>query len=440
MEIKGISRRDFLTQRPLARIARDRFGKSDTQPSDSNASLGEKFFFEKASITHIGEMTLEELRDQYHSELFGRFLPNMDRLVVDHQYGGFMCSLDLRRSEQLSSAKSAWGEGRGIWVYSFLYNNLDKNPHYLEIAQKSKDFILKHKPTGGNFWTASYTREGSPLSGPGDIFGNLYIAEGLAEFSKAAGDKRYLALAREINLEALRRYDQPDYRYPSEKKIRGPRLLNHWMVLLRNATQLLEYEPDPEIEALARRCIEAIMHDHLNPDFNLLNQTLTHDFRPITEPGYRQSASIGIGIQTLWMVFFEAIRKNDVGLFQKAQELFKRHVEVARDRVYGGYFNVLDQVDNFIFGLNKVQSVHVEVLNGSLALIEHLGDPWANQSFAATYAYMQHKFVHPELAFAIESGNRQLTRYPTNRMGNYHYPRHLMMSLVALNRMIASKA
>lgn len=439
MEIKDISRRNFLKQKSFAGMGLALFlgGLGKYTTGCSSAQVNKRQFFKESYVTHIGDITLEQLRDRYHTELFDHFLPNMDRLVVDHEFGGFMCSVDIELSKRISSNKRAWNEGRGIWVYSFLYNNLERNPKYLEIAKKSKDFILKHRPSDNSFWIASYTREGLPLSGPGDIFGNLYIAEGLAEFSKASGDRQYLELAKEINLSALMRYDRPDYRDPSEKKIIGPRLLNHWMVLLHNSTQILEYEADPKIEELAERCVDAIMNYHLNPEFNLLNQTLTHDFHRIGESKYDQSVSIGIGIQTLWMVLFEAMRKKDIKLFQKARELFKRHVNVARDPVYGGYFNVLDQVDNFIFKLDKIQSTHVEVLNGSLFLIEHADDSvWANKCFATTYTYVQDKFAHPEYAFAVESGNRKLTNY-SERMGNYHYPRNLMMSLLAIDRIIS---
>jgi len=438
MKKKGYSRRNFLKQNTLTgmgAVLLAGFGGCVTGRVSSNS---EKSLEKRNSITHIGDMTLEQLRDKYHSELFDKFLPNMDRLVVDHEFGGIMPSVDITSSKQLSSDKRAWSEGRGIWIYSYLYNNLDKNPKYLEIARKSKDFILKHQPSDDSFWIASYTREGSPRSGPGDIFGNLYIAEGLAEFSKASGEMQYLELARKITLSAVARYDRPDYRDASEKKIIGPRLLNHWMILLRNSTQMLEYQADPEIEKVAERCVDAIMNHHLNPEFNLLNFTLTHDLNRITDSEYAQSASIGIGIQTLWMVMFEAARKKDVKLFHRAQELFKRHVNVAHDPVYGGYFNTLNHVDNYTFNVAKVQSTHVEVLIGTLFLIEHTADVWAEKCFAETYDYVQDKFVRSDYAFAIESGDRKVANH-SKGMGNYHYPRSLVMNLSALNRIINRK-
>jgi hypothetical protein len=84
---------------------------------------------------------LNKLHDFYHAELFNRFIPNMDKFVIDHKLGGFMTSIDITTGNQVNSNKTAWFEGRGMWTYSFLYNNIEKNPEYLEIARKSKDFM-----------------------------------------------------------------------------------------------------------------------------------------------------------------------------------------------------------------------------------------------------------------------------------------------------------
>src|SRR5215471_8360231 len=70
-------------------------------------------------------LPFEKLRTQYRHDLFDDFLPFMDRHVIDHDYGGFMCNTD-RDGTNLSQGKTAWYEGRGIWVYSFLYNHFAK--------------------------------------------------------------------------------------------------------------------------------------------------------------------------------------------------------------------------------------------------------------------------------------------------------------------------
>lgn len=389
----------------------------------------------------IGEMTLRQLREQYKTALFNRFLPQMDSLVIDHQYGGFMCDADIDLRTRLSSDKRAWTEGRGIWVYSFLYNNFGKDPHFLEVARKSKDFIMKHQPENDNFWISSYTRAGVPLSGPGDIYGNLYIAEGLTEFAKASGESHYLKIAKNILLKAMGCYDKVDYRFPinygpiGATQISAPRVLGHWMVFLRSATQFLEQEADPNIEELAGRCVEAIMKHHLNVEYGLLNEGLNHDLSlPANE--WAQFSYFATSIQVLWMVMSEALRTHDTKLFLSSQDAFKKHLKVAIDPIFGGYFRSLDNVSQYAYKVDKVLSLQEEVLIGTLMLIEDTQDPFVRNCFAQTYAYVQDKFEHPEYAFVVESGDRKLANYSKKGVGNYHHPRQLMINLLALERII----
>lgn len=393
------------------------------------------------SFTSSDELRLKELHSFYNSELFERFIPNMEKYVIDYQLGGFMTSIDITNGRQVNSNKSAWYEGRGMWTYSFLYNNLEKNPKYLEVARKSKDFILKHLPMDNKFFTSAYDKEGRPLSGPGDIYSSLFVAEGLAEFAKASGDKQYFVTAKKIILACLDRYDSPDYDYyvaylnPGATKIAGPRVLGHWMVFLRAATQILENGPDIEMEKLADRCLDACLNHHLNPNYQLFNEVLHHDFtRP--ENSYKDFAYTGHGIEMCWMLHFEAARRKDKPLFDRISEVFKRHVSVAHDHVYGGYFRSLDHVDNNTWKVDKVLWLQEEVLIGSLFIAEHTGDLWAKKLFNETLEYVRQSFVKPGNLFWASAGNRSLQDYAKVRAEHYHHPRHLMLNLLALKRMI----
>ena len=387
------------------------------------------------------KLNLQKLQDRYHSDLFDDFIPHMDQFVIDHQNGGFMCSVDITNGKQVNSNKTAWFEGRGMWTYSFLYNHFGKNPKYLEVARKSKDLILKLQPKDNSFWTSSFDKMGNPLSGPGDIYSSLFVAEGLAEFAKASGEKQYFTLAKKIILSCLDRYDSPDYDYyvaylnPEAPKIPAPRVLGHWMVFLRAATQILEDGPDVDIQKVADRCLDACLNHHLNPEYKLFNEVLNHDMsRPANS--FKDFSYTGHGIETCWMLLFEAARRKDKDLFTRIADIFKRHVSVAHDHVYGGYFRALDHVGNNTWKVDKVLWLQEEVLIGSLFMAEHTGDNWAQECFKETLEYVQQKFDVSGNLFWSSSGDRQLKEYAKNRAEHYHHPRHLMLNLLAVNRML----
>ena len=402
-------------------------------------------------IQSVTGKSMQELRDWYANELFNHFIPNMDKYVIDHEYGGFMCAVDIKTGELLSTHKRAWYEGRGLWTYSFLYNNFMRDEKILETAKKSLDFILQHKPPKGSFWPSSYTRDGRILEeagdanpwidDQGDIYGHLFVAEGLTEYAKAVGDNQYYELAKSILFDALDIYDNPEYRYhvsylsADAPLIPGVRVLGHWMVLLRAVTQMLAYKPDPDIEKVADRCVEAIMKHHLNNEYQLLNEALCHDFT-LSDNEFNQFVYIGHGIETLWIVMFEAVRRNDKELLQQSMDAFKRHVIVAHDAVYGGSFRSLDHVDNNTWKTDKVLWLQEEILIGTLFMVEQTKDEWAQKYFAETYNYVCEKFVRDGYKFWIHGGDRTMEEFYTNRAEHYHHPRHLMLNILTLDRIL----
>lgn len=145
----------------------------------------------RTPVNGLAGLTLEELRDQYRRDLFDDFLPFMEKCVIDRECGGFMCNTD-RDGTNITKNKTAWYEGRGIWVYSFLYNKLAKEKKHLEVARNSVEFILKSRPAEKDaLWPKSFTREGKPTTEPDTaVYGDLFIAEGLAEYAKAAAEPK----------------------------------------------------------------------------------------------------------------------------------------------------------------------------------------------------------------------------------------------------------
>lgn len=391
-------------------------------------------------------LPIKQLRDQYHSDLFTDFLPFMEQYVIDTEFGGFRCNTD-HLGNRVNDNKSSWFEGRGTWVYSFLYNNLAHEQKYLDVARRSIDLIVKAKPSGNDLWPKELTREGRPLtSADGEVYGDLFIVEGMAEFSKATGDRAFWDQAKQILLKCVRLYDRPDYRPtigqtylgPSARAFPGARIQGVWMTLVRAATQMLEMRADDEVEAIAARCVDAITNHHYNPQFGLINELLNHDLsRPDNE--YAQLVYTGHCIENLWMLLSEAVRRRDEALFDKLALWLKRHIEVAWDDVYGGVFRNLQHVDRDVWVVDKVLWAQEEVLIGMMLLIERRGYEWAVEIFRRTNDYVREKYPLKQHGSPlwIYASDRQVS-YQTflkmpKRVENFHHPRHLMLNLLSLN-------
>jgi len=431
------SRRHFLKQNSLAGLGIMSMGSIAAYAGSKSVPVSS--IFNENGLNTIEDLNLEKLKEKYNNTLTD-FIPKLDKAIVDHELGGFMCTVNLVSGERTSTNKNAWYEGRGIWTYSFLYNNFGKDPLHLEIARKSKDFILKNLPADDGFFISNYTKEGKPLSDKeGDIYGNLFVAEGLAEYAKASGEKQYFEQAKNMVLKAFKRYDSPDFTYPykSENRIKGPRILGHWMLLLSVSTQMLRQKQVPELEVIADRCVDAIMNHHINPEYNVLNEALSHDLKPLSDPVASRFGDIGHGCETLAFVMNYAVHRKDRELFKKASEQFKRHVTIAKDDVYGGYFGSLDNIETNTFSLSKARWVQEEILAGALTMIEHGNDTWALNCFAETEKYVTDKFSRPGYSFVIRSGDRKVEKHSQVALAeHYHYPRQLMHGLLAFDRML----
>ncbi|MFA6470698.1 MAG: AGE family epimerase/isomerase [Candidatus Latescibacterota bacterium] len=401
------------------------------------------------SVTDNGKLagySLEELLNLYHADLFDDFLPFHDKYVIDHDYGGYMLNVD-RDGARISETKTATYLGRGIWTYSFLYNNVDRNPKHLEELKRTVAFTLKNKPEGSALWPDEFSRDGKPTKGPTNrVYGDLFIANGLSEFAKAAGDDRYWNISKELLMKCMKIYDSPDYPPAGTDfftgvegiSVPGPRIQGHWMCLLDQATSMLEYKSDPDVLEIADLSIDAILNHHYNPEYRLNDEVVNHDLSRVDNK-LAHYVDFGHNTETAWMIMYEADRRRNKKLFDTAAGRLRHFYDVAWDDVYGGLFHTLKNVDDNVWETFKAQYLQAEMLVGLLFVIEHTGAQWAKDYFSQLYPYVRAKFPLKQYGFPlwIDYADRRVTfERHANRAENFHHPRHLMRNLLSIERMI----
>ncbi len=405
--------------------------------SESPAPGGGTGSAPSGDIGLIGGMTLEELREQYRYDLFDDFVVFFDQYVVDHELGGFMCDTDHDGTNN-TTEKNTWYLGRGSWCYSFLYNNLEKDRQFLDNAEGAIGLIMRHRPSGNTYWPGNLSKKGEVINPDGGLAGDCYIAEGLAEFARATGDMQYLSLAKETMDKCWKNYMSPDFQdgaspYPGAKN------LWYWMLFMWFGTNNLDQEPDTALEERTAACVDAIMNHHHNPKFDLMNNVIDHDLTTSDDPKHSELAGCGHATEALWMIMYEAARLRDKALFDLAGKRFARHVEVSWDDVYGGVFNDLRNVDENIWQLNKIHWAQVFVLMGSLPMVEHANSQWAKEWFGRQNTWIRENFLLRPHGYHLwkATTDRKATFVPhARRKDIYHHPRHLMLNLLCLRRMI----
>ncbi len=400
-------------------------------------------------------MTRDGIRKRYHEELFASLLPFWDAHGVDHEFGGVMHGVDYD-GRLVHSDKLLWFQGRAIWIYSFLYNQFGKDPHHLEIARNTREFVLKHFQQSDGWWAELVARDGKVLRGfEGDVYGMYFVAEGLQEYAWAANDAESRQMAFTL-LRKLHRYiEDPQVVLPGAPGP-GVRPQGIWMVNLNIATQILKRWSDPEIEVIAQRSSDAVVDKHFNPDIGLNNENLNFDFsRPA---GEETKSLLGHSIETLWMVMDEALRKNDLKRWELCADRIRRHIEVGWDWVYGGlsqWVNVSQ--GEYVWPVERPVGTDLEfrfrgeyhymktlwslneILVACLKIFERTGSEWAARYFGMVQDVIDSKFSRKKYGqpgFMLFADRKMVQQVHVARQDNYHPLRQLMLNLISLDRML----
>jgi len=206
--------------------------------------------------------------------------------------------------------------------------------------------------------------------------------------------------------------------------------------MLSLSRSILKKEEDKATKQLADRCLNALLNHHLNPEFQLMVEFLEKDMA-LSGDGLDQFVYIGHAIEVLWMMMEEAIRREDDILLNKSCTLFRRHLEIAWDDVYGGVFHCLEHVNENKWLTGKVLWAQQEALIGLLIVIEYTGEQWAYEWYDRVYNYVIETFPLEKYGYRLWNigGDRKMTfRKESVRIENYHTPRHLMRSIQLLEK------
>src|SRR5699024_12658680 len=96
---------------------------------------------------------------EYKTFLFDDYLPFIEQYVFDHEFGGFKCNTPYS-GRNISTDKRTWYDARGVWVYSYLYVNLDKDIRYSHNVEKTVELLLNIINEENKLWLCFYVLKG----------------------------------------------------------------------------------------------------------------------------------------------------------------------------------------------------------------------------------------------------------------------------------------
>jgi len=288
--------------------------------------------------------TARELMQFYRGELLENVLPFWLAHAVDREHGGFLHYLD-RDGSLLSTDKGIWIQGRFTWLLARLYNVVEPNPEWLELAAHGVDFIGKYAFDSDGRCFYSVTRDGRPLRKRRYIFSEAFVVMALAEYARALGASKggeYVERAHDLFKLILCHLDTPGLLEPKVNPETRPMRAHGIPMILLCLTQVLrEAQADPLYDEVAGRSVRDVLRYFVHDDAKALMETVGPGGERLDGPVGRMVVP-GHAIETAWFMMHEAMRGKDEGLTAQACRILEWSLDLGWDREFGGLLYYVD--------------------------------------------------------------------------------------------------
>ena len=131
-------------------------------------------------------ISFKQLAGQYKTELLDSVIPFWLEKSPDRQFGGYFSCL-TREGTVFDTDKFLWLQGRQVWMFAKLYNQVEQREDWLECAIHGAEFLKRFGHDGDYNWYFSLNRAGKPLVQPYNIFSYTFAAMAFAQLAILIG-------------------------------------------------------------------------------------------------------------------------------------------------------------------------------------------------------------------------------------------------------------
>jgi N-acylglucosamine 2-epimerase len=352
---------------------------------------------------------LAKYAGQYKAELLDSVVPFWMNHSKDSEFGGYFTCLD-RYGKVFDTDKFMWLQGREVWLFSMLYNKVEKRQEWLDMALHGAEFMKKHGMDAQGNWYFSLTREGKPLIQPYNIFSDCFAAMAFSELYKVTGDESHKRIALDTFSNILNRQHNTKGIYT--KAYPGTRPLKSFSLpmILCNLSLIMEDLLGTE---QVNKTIQPLIHEVMDVFYDQNSGLILENVTP--EGNFSDSfegrlLNPGHSNESMWFMMDLAVRNNDKALIDKCIEILLRTTEKGWDQKYGGIFYFLDLKGYPVQQLEwdqKLWWVHIETLISVAKAYRLTGNEACKNWFETIHEYSWNHFKDPEYAEWFGYLNRQ---------------------------------
>lgn len=375
----------------------------------------------------------KQISSRYKRELLENCLPFWLEHSQDKEYGGYFSCLN-RDGSVYDTDKFIWLQGREVWMFAMLYNNVEKNQQWLDCAIQGAEFLKKYGHDENWDFYFSLDRKGNPLVQPYNIFSNTFACMAFAQLAKATGNDEYALIARRIFGRILERRSNPKGQWC--KAYPGTRPMKDFALPMIICNMALEIEDILEDKSVLEQTIDTCLHEVFDvfyqPELGcMLENVSSVDGFPVDCFEGRE-INPGHDLEALWFMMNLGLRRGDKALIEKCVEIALRVIERGWDKEFGGIYYFLDAKgvpQQKLEWDQKLWWVHIESAIAMLKGYQLTGNEKCLEWFLKLDAYLWDNFKdkeYPEwFGYLNRRGEVLLPLKGGKWKGCFHVPRGL---------------
>jgi len=376
-------------------------------------------------------MDFRQMSHLYKDELLNNILPFWLENSQDKECGGYFTCLD-REGNVYDTDKFIWLQGREVWLFSMLYNNLEKRQEWLDCAVQGAEFLKKYGHDGNYNWYFSLTREGKPIIQPYNIFSYTFAAMAFAQVSKASGNQEYAMIAKKTFDRIIEKQENPKGVW--NKAVPGTRDLKGFSLpmILCNMSLEIEHLLDRSVlDQTIETCLNEVMNVFYQKDLGLIVENVTLDGK-LSDSYEGRVMNPGHALESMWFIMDLGVKLGRRDIIDKAVEIALRTVDYGWDEQYGGIYYFMDRKGSPLQQLEwdqKLWWVHIETLITMIKGYQLTGSKDCLDWFEKIHDYTWEHFKdreHPEwFGYLNRRGEVLLDLKGGKWKGCFHIPRGL---------------
>lgn len=286
-------------------------------------------------------MNFEQYAQLYKNELLTNILPFWLDHSIDEECGGYYTCLN-RDGSIFDTDKFIWLQGRQVWMFAKLYNEVEKRQEWLDCALHGASFLQKYGHDGSWNWYFSLARDGKALVEPYNIFSYAFACMAFGQLHKATGNEVYAMIAYETFKLILSRMDNPKSKWnkchPDSRKLKSFSI----PMILSNLLLEIEHLIEPRVvTGSIEHCIHEVMDVFYRPELGIIVEQVTVDGK-LSDTFDGRLTIPGHSIEAMWFIMDLGVRTNRLHLIEKANQIALQTIEYGWDKEFEGIFYFLD--------------------------------------------------------------------------------------------------